>query len=63
MHSRMKPRATGVSMVASAAWPRTCESWSGGPVRPPLADATPQQGEQLRTDLVAGGLKLAEGAA
>ena len=35
----------------------------GGPVRPPLADATPQQVEQLRTDLVAGGLKLAEGAA
>jgi 4-hydroxy-tetrahydrodipicolinate synthase len=35
----------------------------GGPVRPPLADATPQQVEQLRTDLVAGGVKLAEGAA
>jgi 4-hydroxy-tetrahydrodipicolinate synthase len=35
----------------------------GGPVRPPLADATPQQVEQLRTDLVAGGVKLSEGAA
>jgi 4-hydroxy-tetrahydrodipicolinate synthase len=35
----------------------------GGPVRPPLADATPQQMEQLRTDLVAGGVKLSEGAA
>jgi 4-hydroxy-tetrahydrodipicolinate synthase len=35
----------------------------GGPVRPPLADATPQQVEQLRTDLVAGGVKLPDGAA
>ena len=35
----------------------------GGPVRPPLADATPQQAEQLRTDLVAGGVKLPDGAA
>jgi 4-hydroxy-tetrahydrodipicolinate synthase len=35
----------------------------GGPVRPPLADATPQQVEQLRTDLVAGGVKLPNGAA
>jgi 4-hydroxy-tetrahydrodipicolinate synthase len=35
----------------------------GGPVRLPLADATPQQVEQLRTDLVAGGVKLSEGAA
>jgi len=35
----------------------------GGPVRPPLADATPQQVEQLHTDLVAGGVKLSEGAA
>lgn len=30
----------------------------GGPVRGPLADATPAQIEQLRTDLVAGGVKL-----
>lgn len=30
----------------------------GGPVRGPLADATPVQIEQLRTDLVAGGVKL-----
>jgi 4-hydroxy-tetrahydrodipicolinate synthase len=30
----------------------------GGPVRGPLADATPQQIEHLRTDLVAGGIKL-----
>jgi 4-hydroxy-tetrahydrodipicolinate synthase len=35
----------------------------GGPVRPPLADATSQQVEQLRTDLVAGGVKLPEGPA
>ena len=35
----------------------------GGPVRPPLAGATPQQVEQLRTDLVAGGVKLPDGAA
>ena len=30
----------------------------GGPVRGPLANATPAQIEQLRTDLVAGGVKL-----
>ncbi|MBO0770727.1 MAG: 4-hydroxy-tetrahydrodipicolinate synthase [Actinobacteria bacterium] len=30
----------------------------GGPVRGPLSDATPAQLEQLRTDLVAGGVKL-----
>jgi 4-hydroxy-tetrahydrodipicolinate synthase len=30
----------------------------GGPVRPPLADATHAEAEQLRTDLVAGGVKL-----
>jgi 4-hydroxy-tetrahydrodipicolinate synthase len=30
----------------------------GGPVRMPLADATPAEVEKLRTDLVAGGVKL-----
>jgi 4-hydroxy-tetrahydrodipicolinate synthase len=30
----------------------------GGVTRPPLVDATPAQIEQLRTDLVAGGVKL-----
>jgi 4-hydroxy-tetrahydrodipicolinate synthase len=30
----------------------------GGPVRPPLVDATPEQLEQLRTDLAAGGVQL-----
>lgn len=30
----------------------------GGPVRMPLADATPGEVEKLRTDLVAGGVKL-----
>jgi 4-hydroxy-tetrahydrodipicolinate synthase len=30
----------------------------GGPVRPPLADATPAEREHLRADLVAGGVKL-----
>jgi 4-hydroxy-tetrahydrodipicolinate synthase len=35
----------------------------GGPVRLPLADATPQQVVQLRTDLLAGGVKLPEGPA
>jgi 4-hydroxy-tetrahydrodipicolinate synthase len=30
----------------------------GGPVRAPLADATPAEIEQLRTDLEAGGVKL-----
>jgi 4-hydroxy-tetrahydrodipicolinate synthase len=30
----------------------------GGPVRMPLADATPAEIEKLRTDLVAGGVKL-----
>ncbi|PRY48798.1 dihydrodipicolinate synthase [Geodermatophilus tzadiensis] len=32
----------------------------GGPVRPPLVDATPEQLEQLRTDLTAGGVHLGE---
>lgn len=35
----------------------------GGPVRPPLADATPAQVERLRTDLAAGGVKLTGGTA
>jgi 4-hydroxy-tetrahydrodipicolinate synthase len=35
----------------------------GGPVRAPLVDATPAQLEQLRTDLVAGGVKLPGAAA
>jgi 4-hydroxy-tetrahydrodipicolinate synthase len=35
----------------------------GGPVRLPLADATPAQLEQLRIDLLAGGVKLSEAAA
>ena len=35
----------------------------GGPVRLPLADATPAQIEQLRIDLLAGGVKLPEGTA
>ena len=35
----------------------------GGPVRLPQADATASQVEQLRTDLVAGGVKLPGGAA
>jgi 4-hydroxy-tetrahydrodipicolinate synthase len=30
----------------------------GGPVRPPLADATPAEREHLRVDLIAGGVKL-----
>jgi 4-hydroxy-tetrahydrodipicolinate synthase len=30
----------------------------GGPVRPPLADATKAEAERLRTDLVTGGVKL-----
>src|ERR1039458_1805300 len=30
----------------------------GGPVRLPLVDATPAETEQLRADLVAGGVKL-----
>jgi 4-hydroxy-tetrahydrodipicolinate synthase len=30
----------------------------GGPVRPPLADATTTEAERLRTDLVAGGVKI-----
>jgi 4-hydroxy-tetrahydrodipicolinate synthase len=29
-----------------------------GPVRPPLVDATPEQVEQLRADLAAGGVQL-----
>jgi 4-hydroxy-tetrahydrodipicolinate synthase len=35
----------------------------GGPVRAPLIGATPAQVDQIRADLVAGGVKLAGGAA
>jgi 4-hydroxy-tetrahydrodipicolinate synthase len=30
----------------------------GGPLRPPLADATPEQVAQLRIDLARGGIPL-----
>ncbi len=48
-------RTQGVIMTKAA---MAMQGLPGGPVRPPLADATPAQVEQLRTDLVAGGVKL-----
>jgi 4-hydroxy-tetrahydrodipicolinate synthase len=48
-------RAQGVIMTKAAL---RLLGLPGGPVRPPLADATPAEIEQLRQDLTAGGVKL-----
>jgi 4-hydroxy-tetrahydrodipicolinate synthase len=48
-------RAQGVIMVKAALRELGLPS---GPVRPPLVDATPEQVDQLRTDLLAGGVAL-----
>ena len=48
-------RGPGVTMVKAALRELGLPS---GPVRPPLVDATPEQVDQLRTDLLAGGVAL-----
>jgi 4-hydroxy-tetrahydrodipicolinate synthase len=48
-------RTQGVILVKAAL---NALGLPAGPVRPPLVDATPEQLEQLRTDLAAGGVPL-----
>jgi 4-hydroxy-tetrahydrodipicolinate synthase len=48
-------RAQGVIMTKAAL---RLLGRPAGPVRLPLADATPEQVEQLRQDLTAGGVKI-----
>ncbi len=48
-------RTQGTIMVKAAL---TALGLPAGPVRPPLVDATPEQVEQLRADLTAGGVAL-----
>src|ERR671926_231572 len=48
-------RTQGVILVKAAL---NALGLPAGPVRPPLVDATPEQLEQLRTDLAAGGVTL-----
>jgi 4-hydroxy-tetrahydrodipicolinate synthase len=50
-------RTQGVIMVKAAL---RALGLPAGPVRPPLVDATPEQIEQLRADLAAGGVHLRE---
>jgi 4-hydroxy-tetrahydrodipicolinate synthase len=61
-HRELLPVYTGVMTrtqgVISTKAALTMLGLPGGSVRPPLADATPAEIERLRTDLVAGGVKL-----
>jgi len=55
VYAGIMTRTQGVIMTKAAL---TMLGLPGGPVRPPLADATQAEVEQLHTDLVAGGVKL-----
>jgi 4-hydroxy-tetrahydrodipicolinate synthase len=61
-HRELLPVFTGIMTrtqgVISTKAALTMLGLPGGSVRPPLADATPAEIERLRTDLVAGGVKL-----
>src|SRR5690606_19366909 len=65
VHKRLLPVVTGImtrtqgAIMAKAALDLVGQR--GGRVRPPLVDATKEQTAMLRTDLVAGGVKLADG--
>lgn len=65
VHRRLLPVITGImtrtqgAIMAKAALRLVGQR--GGHVRPPLVDATPEQIAMLRADLVAGGVKLADG--
>jgi 4-hydroxy-tetrahydrodipicolinate synthase len=61
LHREMQPIYTGMTRTQGVITTKAALSLlgrPGGPVRPPLLDATPAEIEQLRTDLVAGGVKL-----
>lgn len=65
VHKRLLPVVTGImtrtqgAIMAKAALDLVGQR--GGHVRPPLVAATKEQTAMLRTDLVAGGVKLADG--
>ena len=61
VHREMLPVDTGMTRMQGTVAAKAALAMlglPGGPVRPPLADATPAEAERLRTDLVAGGVKL-----
>jgi 4-hydroxy-tetrahydrodipicolinate synthase len=61
LHRELLPVYTGMMRTQGVITTKaalTMLGLPGGPVRLPLADATPAEIEQLRTDLVAGGVKL-----
>jgi 4-hydroxy-tetrahydrodipicolinate synthase len=61
IHREVLPVYTGMARMQGAVSAKTALGLAGqpgGPARLPLADATPAETEQLRTDLVAGGVKL-----
>jgi len=62
IHRDMLPIYTGMTRMQGTVSAKTALGMlglPGGPVRLPLADATPAESERLRTDLVAGGVKVA----
>jgi 4-hydroxy-tetrahydrodipicolinate synthase len=61
LHRELLPVYTGMTRTQGVITTKAALALLGlpaGPVRPPLADATPAEIEQLRADLVAGGVKL-----
>ena len=61
LHRELQPVYTGMTRAQGVIMTKAALGMLGlpaGPVRPPLADATPAQAEQLRADLAAGGVKL-----
>lgn len=60
-HRELLPVFTGMFRTQGVITTKAALAMLGlpsGPVRPPLADATPAEIDRLRTDLVAGGVKL-----
>ena len=61
IHRELLPVYTGMTRMQGTVSTKAALAMLGlpaGPVRPPLADATTAEAERLRTDLVAGGVKL-----
>jgi 4-hydroxy-tetrahydrodipicolinate synthase len=61
VHRELNPVYTGMTRTQGVITTKAALAMlglPGGPVRPPLCDATAAEAEQLRTDLQAGGVKL-----
>jgi len=61
IHRELLPVYTGMTRMQGTVSTKAALAMlglPGGPVRPPLADATTAEAERLRTDLAAGGVKL-----